>query len=342
MGEGPARPARFLRPALIIAALIPALALASSVTGFVWAYKGVTLVVEGDSRFVTTQAATVGDLLEEVDITLGDSDVVAPPVEAAVTDGMAVTVRRAIPVTVRISGEPLALDVIGATVTDALVAAGLDPSHGVSVEPSLDTPLTPGLLIDVTDAFVRVVEESVDVPYEFVTENDASLPRGTRAVRRTGEPGVVLRVYRVLVTDGVEGARTLVAEHTVKPPVDEVVAVGTKRSGARVAVSREQRAPAAEVLREGVRMTVVATGYTTQDPGVDERTATGVPAVRGVMAVDPAFIPFGTRVYIPGYGTAVAADTGGAIDGAKIDLCFDTRAEAFAWGRRTVTITILP
>lgn len=341
MGDRPVRPARFLRTAHIIAALIPALVLALSVTGFVWAHKGVTLVVDGDSRFIKTQAAAVGDLLAEADVTLGDADVIVPAADAAVTDGMTVTVRRAIPVIVRVSGESLQLDVVGATVTDALVAAGLDPSSGVSVAPPLDTSLSPGLVIDVADVFVRVAEETVDVPYEVVTESDSSLPRGARAVRRAGEPGVVLKVYRVLVTAGTEGPRTLMAEHVVRRPVDEVVAVGTKRSSAAVAVSRE-RAPAAGALREGTRMTVVATGYTTQDPGVDTRTATGALAVRGVIAVDPAVIPLGTRVYVPGYGTAVAADTGGAIDGAKIDLCFDTRAEAFSWGRRTVTITILP
>ncbi|MDO8986964.1 MAG: 3D domain-containing protein, partial [Coriobacteriia bacterium] len=50
----------------------------------------------------------------------------------------------------------------------------------------------------------------------------------------------------------------------------------------------------------------------------------------------------GTKVYVPGYGYAIAADTGGAINGNKIDVCFDTGAEAIKWGRRTVTITILP
>ena len=51
-------------------------------------------------------------------------------------------------------------------------------------------------------------------------------------------------------------------------------------------------------------------------------------------------IPLGTRMYIPGYGEGVAADTGGAVDGREIDLWFPTRAQALAWGRRTVTITI--
>jgi 3D (Asp-Asp-Asp) domain-containing protein len=70
------------------------------------------------------------------------------------------------------------------------------------------------------------------------------------------------------------------------------------------------------------------------------KTATGMPVGRGVVAVDPAVIPLGSRLYIPGYGTGVAADVGGGIRGNVIDLWFPTYAECAAWGRRTVTITI--
>ena len=82
-------------------------------------------------------------------------------------------------------------------------------------------------------------------------------------------------------------------------------------------------------------MTVLATGYSL--PGT---TATGVPVGWGIVAVDPAVIPLGTRMTIPGYGEGVAADTGGAVQGATIDLWFPTEAQALAWGRRTVTITL--
>jgi 3D (Asp-Asp-Asp) domain-containing protein len=60
-----------------------------------------------------------------------------------------------------------------------------------------------------------------------------------------------------------------------------------------------------------------------------------------VVAVDPKFIPLGTRLYVDGYGHAVAGDTGGAIKGAKIDLGFDSNAEAIRFGRRKVTVRIL-
>jgi 3D (Asp-Asp-Asp) domain-containing protein len=111
--------------------------------------------------------------------------------------------------------------------------------------------------------------------------------------------------------------------------------------------SLEQRAQAIETrsaqistvagspVRPGSTMTVTATGYS-----MSGRTSTGAPVGWGVVAVDPSTIPLGTRMSIPGYGDGFAADTGSAIRGATIDLWFPTLAQARAWGRRTVTITL--
>jgi peptidoglycan DL-endopeptidase CwlO len=93
-------------------------------------------------------------------------------------------------------------------------------------------------------------------------------------------------------------------------------------------------APAAAPTGPGT-LTVTATAYT-----LSGNTATGAPVGYGVVAVDPSVIPLGTRMTIPGYGEGVAADTGGAIQGAIIDLWFPTSAQAAAWGRRTVTISL--
>jgi 3D (Asp-Asp-Asp) domain-containing protein len=83
------------------------------------------------------------------------------------------------------------------------------------------------------------------------------------------------------------------------------------------------------------QVTVSATGYS-----LSGTTANGMPVGWGVVAVDPSVIPLGTRMSIPGYGEGVAADTGGAVHGATIDLWFPTLGQALAWGRRTVTITL--
>jgi 3D (Asp-Asp-Asp) domain-containing protein len=94
-------------------------------------------------------------------------------------------------------------------------------------------------------------------------------------------------------------------------------------------------APAASVVDGARTLTVTSTGYS-----MSGRTATGLPVGPGIVAVDPAVIPLGTRLSIPGYGEGVAADTGGGVQGLTIDLWFPTLAEALAWGRRTVTITL--
>lgn len=93
--------------------------------------------------------------------------------------------------------------------------------------------------------------------------------------------------------------------------------------------------PAAPASPGTRTLTVVATGYDL--PG---RTSTGLPVGWGIAAVDPSVIPLGTHIMIPGYGEAIAADTGTSIVGSTIDLWFPSAAQAYAWGRRTVTIDV--
>ena len=100
-------------------------------------------------------------------------------------------------------------------------------------------------------------------------------------------------------------------------------------------------------------LTLNATGYDASSCGKSPShpgygiTATGARAVYGIVAVDPGVIPLGSRLYIETadgsfiYGHAVAADTGGAIKGNRIDLCFNTRQEALNFGRRQVKVYVL-
>jgi 3D (Asp-Asp-Asp) domain-containing protein/peptidoglycan hydrolase CwlO-like protein len=93
--------------------------------------------------------------------------------------------------------------------------------------------------------------------------------------------------------------------------------------------------PASPPPKSGRTMTVSSTGYC-----LTGTTATGIPVAWGVVATDPTVIPLGTRMFVPGYGEGVAADTGSAVKGAIIDLWFPSCAQALEWGRRTVTITL--
>lgn len=334
----PKRPARHSKTQYFIAAFVPALIILFSITGFVWASDEVMVVIDGHSRAIETQSENVGAALADAGIHLDESDLVTPARDARVRAGMTIIVRHAVPVTLSLGGQNLDLDVVGESVADALVAAGIDPAANPGVTPSLATALRPGMRIAVPDVFVRVVQEEAVVEPKIHQTSDPSLRRGTKRVVTRGTPGRELRVYRVVVAGGLETTRVLSVSRLITKPVPQVVAVGTAgpRKPARSLLSFVKRPP-----KDGKRMRVVATGYSAAQPDLDDRTATGRLARHGVIAVDPRVIPMGTRVYVPGYGYAVAADTGGAIHGRRIDLCFDTVAEARSWGRRSVTIIAL-
>jgi cystine transport system substrate-binding protein len=120
-----------------------------------------------------------------------------------------------------------------------------------------------------------------------------------------------------------------VAVSAAAPPPESVASAATLQSAAPT------DAAAVETTAAGRSITVSATGYS-----LSGQTASGVPVGWGVVAVDPSIIPLGTHMTIPGYGEAVAADTGGAVVGSTIDLWFPSVAQANSWGRRTVTITL--
>lgn len=94
-------------------------------------------------------------------------------------------------------------------------------------------------------------------------------------------------------------------------------------------------------IPSGHAMYVSASGYSAYDPGNGKHTASGTLVRHGVIAVDPNVIPLGTRVFIPGYGEAVAEDIGGSIKGHRIDVAFDSHEEALAFGRRDLEIIIV-
>ncbi|NTU72444.1 MAG: DUF348 domain-containing protein [Coriobacteriia bacterium] len=348
MRSKPTRSAGSVKTQYLIAALIPVVVVTLSITGFVWAKKQVTVVVDGRVSSVSTRASDVEGVLQQVRVSYGDGDLVTPSVSTPVSSPMTVVVRHATPIKMDLGGSVTDMNVVGKTVSDALVAAGIDPSANPAVSPSLTTPLAAGMTITAPSVFSRVTSRRIPIAFARSTRDDSRLPRGVRKVVVKGRSGVRLRLYRTLVSNGVEGSRALLADKTVTAPVDEIVAVGTasRAEGNRAIVASARALASVRTMAPpkpgvGRRMRVEATGYAPGSGGADHRCATGALATRGVIAVDPRMIPLGTHVYVPGYGYAVAADTGGDIKHDRIDVCYDTYDEAIRWGRRTVTIIVL-
>jgi 3D (Asp-Asp-Asp) domain-containing protein len=224
-----------------------------------------------------------------------------------------------------------------ATVAGFLSEAGIALAPEDRVEPPPDTPLT-------EDTTVRVVRirEGVDtveetIPKETLYEDDPNMDQGDYLVLQAGADGLIRRSYRVVYEDGQEAKRELLEESEVQSE-PEIVARGTRP----VKMVETPAGP----LRYRDSLNVFATWYNPASAGRPPESpwygiaATGVPVHRGIVAVDPSVIPLGSRMYVPGYGEAVAADTGWAVVGNIIDLGF-ADYEQPDWGSGWVEIYIL-
>ncbi len=120
----------------------------------------------------------------------------------------------------------------------------------------------------------------------------------------------------------------------LREPVTEVILVGTKAKAFELGKTTD-----VSNLSFSKKITMNASAYSTD--GATAYTASGRVAQIGVVAVDTSVIPFGTKLYIEGYGYAVAGDTGGAIKGNKVDLFMNTTKECLNFGRQNVTVYVL-
>ncbi|MEW6771407.1 MAG: ubiquitin-like domain-containing protein [Bacillota bacterium] len=315
-----------LRLAIIVFAVVLA---GLAVAGYAWAKKEVVLVVDGKKVAVQTFQMNVGGLLEQEQVELGPKDLVLPGKEAPLRDGMQVKIVRALPVTVEVDGKTRRLLTQAKTVAELLKEEQIELGKEDIVSPALDSKLAEAGTVKIIRVSREVQEKEVPVPFTVKKKYTASMLKGQTKVLASGKDGLAVERWEVIRHDGTEAERRLVERRVVQPPVDRVVAVGILQS-----VSR-----GGEELRFSRVMEMRATGYTTIVPG--RNTASGIPPRRGIAAVDPGVIPFGTRLYVEGYGHALAADKGSAIKGNRIDLFFPTRAEALAWGVRYVKVYVL-
>jgi 3D (Asp-Asp-Asp) domain-containing protein len=162
------------------------------------------------------------------------------------------------------------------------------------------------------------------------------LAPGERRTLRDGSPGVVWLTERVTFWNDLVVDRKVMSRELIRDAKPAVELHGTPKTIAQLRAMTSYRS--AEVA-----MTMVATAYTADTASAYPTgyTATGALARQGIVAVDPHVIPLGSTVFVPGYGIAIAADTGGAIVGNRIDLCMDSYYDAVNFGRQTVQVYLL-
>ncbi|MGE5553891.1 MAG: ubiquitin-like domain-containing protein [Betaproteobacteria bacterium] len=318
--------------------LVSILLLLFASLAYAFTRKEVQLTVDGETRRVVTHRRLVRTLLSSQGIRLGPADEVIPSLASPLKQKMKVVIHRAVPVTVQVDGQTLRLLTPKQTVREALLAAGVAVGKHDRLEPSAEAPVTAGDKIVVHRVERKEVRQLVELPFAVLRRQDPDLERGQERVVRAGSKGLKERTIRVITEDGKVIARSLVAERVVREPQPQLVAVGTKKVVRTLRTSRGD-------YRYVERRVMIATAY---DPGprsigprATGHTYLGLKAGYGIAAVDPRVIPLRSRLYIPGYGEALAGDIGGAIKGNRIDLCFDTYEEAIRFGKRKVEVYVL-
>lgn len=306
-------------------------------------YKEAVEVVVNDQANTTTYmttASTVGGFLETENIQIASHDELSVASDEAITDALTLDIDRAVNVAVTDgTNETMNIYTTADTVEDLLKEQQLELSDLDRVEPGIEEAVTADMAVDVirVEEVTDVVEQ--EVAFSTVRKNDSALTKGKEQVVESGANGLVEKRYSVVLENGEEVSRELVSEDVKKEASQRVVAVGTK-----VIQQAPSRGTSSAVT--GKTITMHATAYNWNCATCDGRglTATGYNVKAnpdGVIAVDPSVIPLGTKVYVEGYGYAVARDTGGAIKGNRIDVHMRSVSAARQFGSRTVKVTII-
>lgn len=289
----------------------------------------VQLTVDGETYTGRTAAPTVGealqDLSERFDLNLKVTDEVNLEREAKLSADAHLEVRRAVPVKVIADGEEINTYMAPRTVKEALDKLEITLNEKDKVSLPLNHVIKEKDEIKVTRVEEKLETVRNAIPYKTIAQpGDFPVGLPDRVVTK-GVNGEHEQVVKITLEDGEEVSREIIKQTIVKAPVDRVVSRGSQTT-----VSR-----GGKTLNFKRAYLMRATAYTGGG-----RTATGAPARRGVIAVDPRVIPLGSEVYVEGYGDAVALDTGGAIKGNRIDIYLDSEEACYSWGVRSVIVYV--
>ena len=257
------------------------------------------------TRTLRSSGRTVGEALFEAGVTLYLADDLQPPPDTALAAGMQVQLTRAQPLTIVADGVSLETRARGMRVADAFDAAGLLLAGLDYSIPREDAPLQSGMLVRVIRVHEEIEYEQELVPHKTLTQADANLELDHRRVLQQGQDGIRGVPQRIRYENGVEVSREVGAEQMLQEPRDHIIGLGSK------IVLRSVNTPQGprqywRVLR------MKATSYHPGSQGNSTATATGAVLRKGIIASNPRVIPYGTEVYVAGYGIGSMEDTAAA------------------------------
>ncbi|MDO8691772.1 MAG: G5 domain-containing protein [Dehalococcoidia bacterium] len=297
------------------------------------------LHVRGTSSQIRTSGTTLREGLSQAGIFPRSSDMVRPSPELPLQDGMHVYMQESVPVVVYADGAVSSHYTLQPTVGQALAEMGVMTGEQDRVQPGLDSLVLGATTVKIVRVSNELLTEEEVIDYRVLRQPSEDMEINTEALEQDGEDGALKRTIRVDYEDGQEVGREIEKEWVDKPPVPKITLYGTKIIWRTIDTSSGP-------VKYRQKLGMMATSYDASGGGKSRNnpaygiTATGMTAGRGVVAVDPRVIPLYTRLYVPGYGLAIAGDTGGAIIGNRIDLGF-SEGETNQWATRWVDVYIL-
>ncbi|RMF05294.1 MAG: DUF348 domain-containing protein [Chloroflexi bacterium] len=285
--------------------------------------RAVPVVLQDGANHVefTSARDTVAQALHEQGISLFPEDVVTPAPETPLAAGMQIVIKRATPVTIQADSRTIRTRTQMQTVGQLLAEQGIPLMGQDFTRPAFDQPLAAGDSVEV----VRVretsefAEEYITFETQWVPDPDMALDQ--REIQQKGATGVFKKRTRVHYENGHEVWRKLEDEWMDQEPNNQVIAYGTKIT---VRTADTPDGPIEYWRKISMRATAYSAATSGKDPDHPRYgiTRSGLPAGKGIVAVDPKVIPLMTKLYVEDYGPALAGDTGGRILGKHIDLGF--------------------
>lgn len=302
----------------------------------------IEVVIDGQTVEITTLSKNLKNILEDNGITVADKDKISVALDSKINDGDIIYIDKAVDVELVIDGDTLPIMSAEETVKDMLKAENIPLGEDDLIEPSMDQALESGMKIEITRVNKELITEVQPIAFKTERRNNSELKQGIEQVVQEGSEGERKITTEVVYENGKEVGRRVVKETVSKKPTNKIVDVGTM---AVVNVRPSRGGGDVEYAYSSV-LTCESTAYTSDRGDSGTTTATGLKVSRdpngySTVAVDPRVIPLGTKLYIEGYGLAIAADTGGAIKGNIVDVYFNTYEECVNWGRRYVNVYIL-
>ncbi len=289
--------------------------------------RHVTVAADGKEIKIQTNTEDPAQIIREAGVTLNPGDTwKLRGSNWMVQDRSVIEVVRAKKIIVVRNGEEKEYKSTKENVGKALKDLGIAYKRS-KVYPETKTELTENMKIYVLDKDeeLHIAEAEIEAPVEYV--DDFNIEYGKEALESEGRPGQAKVISRkVKKDDGTVEIVEIGRDVHVKPESKIV------RRGMASSVWTPEG-----YKRYTKKFTAEASAYV----ATGNRTSIGLVPYVGIVAVDPRVIPYYTKMYIPGYGIAMAGDSGGSIKGYRLDLFFDDYHEAIQWGRRDVEVYIL-